>query len=166
MAFDAGMVAAITNELNNKISGAKVEKIYQPGNDDIVLVLHYERENYRLFLSANANNPRINLTNVTYENPKAAPMFCMLLRKHLLNARIESVIQYGFERVIEIAFNSHDELGFECKKYIILEIMGKHSNIIFCDQNKKILNAIKIVSNEPDLYNTLLQIEMARNNHG
>jgi len=69
----------------------------------------------------------------------------MLLRKHLSNARIESVTQYGFERVIEIAFNAHDELGFECKKYVIIEIMGKHSNIIFCDQNKKILNAIKII---------------------
>lgn len=145
MAFDAGMIAAITNELNNTIINAKVEKIHQPEKDVIILYLHNGRNDYKLFISAGANNPRINITNESYENPKTPPMFCMLLRKHLTGARVSAIRQLGFERAIELSFDTHDELGFDCVKYIYVEIMGKHSNIIFCNQDKKVANAIKII---------------------
>ena len=145
MAFDAGMIAAIVHELNQTIINAKVEKIHQPEKDEIILHMRNDRKDYRLLLSAGANNPRINLTGETYENPKAPPMFCMLLRKHLTGAKISAVRQLGFERAIEIALDTRDELGFDCVKYLYVEIMGKHSNIIFCNQDKKISNAIKII---------------------
>ena len=145
MAFDAGMIAAITHELNNTIINAKIEKIHQPEKDEMIFYMRNERTDYKLLLSAGANNPRINLTGETYENPKIPPMFCMLLRKHLINARIISIRQLGFERAIEIAFDTRDELGFDCVRYIYVEIMGKHSNIIFCNQDKKVISAIKII---------------------
>lgn len=145
MAFDAGIIAAITHELNNTIINAKIEKIHQPEKDAIILQLRAGRSDYKLLMSAGANNPRINLTNESYENPKTPPMFCMLLRKHLVGARISAVRQLGFERAVEISFDARDEMGFECVKYIYVEIMGKHSNIIFCNQDKKVQNAIKII---------------------
>lgn len=145
MAFDACFMAAVAHELNENILGARVEKIQQPEKDELVFVLHRERESIKLSLSAGANNPRINITSIIKENPKAAPMFCMLLRKHLTGAKITSVVQLGFERALEIEFEAYDELGTLSKKYIIAEIMSKYSNIIFCDKNKKIINAIKII---------------------
>lgn len=145
MAFDAGFVAALANELNNKIKGARIDKIQQPEKEEIVLLLRADRENVRLSLSSGANNPRINLTEITKENPASAPMFCMLLRKHLTGGRILSVEQYGFERLIELAIECRDEMGFLCTRYLIIEIMGKYSNVIFCDENKKIMGAVKVV---------------------
>ncbi|MHB1152996.1 MAG: Rqc2 family fibronectin-binding protein [Eubacteriales bacterium] len=145
MAFDACFIAAIEHELTENIIGARIEKVQQPEKDELILVLHRDRQNIKLSVSASANNPLINITSIVKENPKAAPMFCMLLRKHLTGAKITSVSQMGFERVLEIEFEAYDELGFLSKKYIMAEIMGKYSNIIFCDKSKKIISAIKIV---------------------
>ena len=145
MAFDAGMVAALANELNIKLSGARIDKIQQPEKEEIVLTLRADRENLRLSISSGANNPRINLTDIVKENPVSAPMFCMLLRKHLTGGRIISVEQYGFERLMQIKMECRDEMGFLCVRYLIVEIMGKYSNIIFCDENMKIISAIKPV---------------------
>ncbi len=145
MAFDAGMVAALANELNIKLSGARIDKIQQPEKEEIVLTLRADRENLRLSISSGANHPRINLTDIVKENPASAPMFCMLLRKHLTGGRIISVEQYGFERLMQIKMECRDEMGFLCIRYIIVEIMGKYSNIIFCDENMKIISAIKPV---------------------
>lgn len=145
MAFDACFMAAIEHELKENIIGARIEKIQQPEKDELILVLHRDRQNIKLSVSASANNPRINITSIVKENPKAAPMFCMLLRKHLTGAKITSISQMGFERVLEIEFEAYDDLGFLSKKYIMAEIMGKYSNIIFCDKSKKIISAIKIV---------------------
>jgi predicted ribosome quality control (RQC) complex YloA/Tae2 family protein len=143
------MVAAVASEANRFLLNSKVEKIYQPEKDLIMLYLHGGRENYRLLISAGANNPRINITEMNFENPKAAPMFCMLLRKHLVGARIAAITQLGFERVVEIKFDARDDLGFETHKYLIAEIMGKHSNIIFCTDGengaKKIVSSVKVV---------------------
>lgn len=145
MAFDAGMVAALAYELNGKLAGARIDKIQQPEKEEIVLTLRADRENVRLSLSSGANNPRVNITGIVKENPTAAPMFCMLLRKHLTGGRIISVKQYGFERMLEITLECRDEMGFLCSRFLIAEIMGKYSNIIFCDENKKIISAIKPV---------------------
>ena len=130
MAFDAGMVSAIIHELNGRIVGARVEKVTQPEKDELVLLLHAGRENLRLALSSGSNNPHFNITGTVKENPMAAPMVCMLLRKHLTGSRISAVTQLGFERAVEFAFDGYDEMGFESTKYLVTETMGKYSNII------------------------------------
>lgn len=145
MAFDAGMVCAIVNELDARIRGARVEKVTQPERDELVLLLHIGRENLRLSLSSGTNNPHFNITSAVKENPAAPPMFCMLLRKHLTGARIASVTQLGFERAVEFAFDSYDEMGFETKKYVVTETMGKYSNIILLNNEKKVVSALKII---------------------
>ncbi len=145
MAFDAGMVSAIVSELDVRIKGARVEKVTQPERDEIVLLLHLGRENMRLSLSSGTNNPHFNITSSVKENPMTPPMFCMLLRKHLTGSRISSVTRLGFERVVEFGFDCYDELGFETKKYLITETMGKYSNIILLNAEKKVISALKII---------------------
>ncbi len=149
MAFDAGMLRAVTRELDvrlgeeNGFNGARIDKIAMPERDEIHLLLHVGRENMRLVVSASAGNPRLHLTQSAKENPNTPPAFCMLLRKHLSSSRLAHVRQLGFERVAELEFDFKDEMGYVSKKYLIAEIMGKHSNIIFCDSDKKILGAIR-----------------------
>ena len=145
MAFDAGMVGAIVYELDTRIKGARVEKVTQPEKDELVLLLHLGRENLRLSLSSGTNNPHFNITSAIKENPMTPPMFCMLLRKHLTGARISSVTQLGFERTVEFGFDCYDEMGFETKKYLITETMGKYSNIILLNHEKKVISALKII---------------------
>ncbi len=145
MAFDAGMVGAIVCELDTHIKGARVEKVTQPEKDELVLLLHLGRENLRLSLSSGTNNPHFNITSAVKENPMTPPMFCMLLRKHLTGARVSSVIQLGFERAVEFGFDCYDEMGFETKKYLITETMGKYSNIILLNSEKKVISALKII---------------------
>lgn len=145
MAFDAGMVHAVASELELKLSGGRVEKVNQPEKDEIVLLVHSGRENYKLSICAGANNPRILLTSKSKENPATPPQFCTALRKYLTGARILSVKQMGFERVIEICFDSRDEMGFYKPMTLYCEVMGKYSNIIFCDENKRIVSVIRPV---------------------
>ncbi len=147
MAFDAGMLSAIVWELKEKIIGARVDKIYQPAKEELVFLLRAEglRENLRLLISAGANTPRINLTTLELQNPAVPPTFTQLLRKHLQNARILSVEQIGFERVCKIEFEARDDMSFKTTKTLMVEIMGKYSNIIFCDSSNKIISAIKPV---------------------
>ncbi|MBP3919491.1 MAG: NFACT family protein [Clostridia bacterium] len=146
MAFDAGMVAAVAAELRSKLIGGRVDKISQPEKDEITLAVRVADGTYmRVCISAGNNNPHINFTSQQKENPMTAPMFCMLLRKHLSGARVTAVRQLGFERVIALHFECRDEMGFLCERRIYAEIMGKYSNIIFCDGQDKILNAVKPV---------------------
>ena len=146
MAFDAGMVAAVAAELRNTLIGGRVDKIYQPEKDEIVLAVRRANGEYaRLSVSAGSNNPHIGITEQQKENPMTAPLFCMLLRKHLQSAHVLSVIQPGFERVIEIHMESRDEMGFLTERVLICEIMGKYSNIIFTDGDYRIINAVKPV---------------------
>ncbi len=147
MAFDAGMLSACVYELKNRIIGAKIDKIYQPGREELVFNLRPEgrKENLKLLMSAGANTPRINLTNLSLQNPSVPPTFTQLLRKHLQSARITGVEQLGFERACRIDFEARDDMNFKTKKSIVCEIMGKYSNIIFCDSEMKIISAIKIV---------------------
>ncbi len=145
MAFDAGMVSAIVHELDCRIKGARVEKVTQPEKDELVLLLHIGRENLRLALSSGSNNPHFNITGTVKENPMVAPMFCMLLRKHLTGARIQAVTQLGFERAVEFAFDCYDEMGFATTKYLVTETMGKYSNIILLNNEKKVVSALKII---------------------
>lgn len=145
MAFDAGMVGAIAHELNEKLSGARVEKVYQPEKDELVLALHTKEGNLRLSIAAGANNPRIGLAAVQKENPSSPFPFCIFARKHLTGAKLHYVRQLDFERVIEISFDSRDEMGFYENKFLYAEIMGKYSNLILTDKDKKILGMLRPV---------------------
>ena len=145
MALDGIVIHALTDELNNKLINGKVDKIYQPESDEILLTIRNNGTNYKLLLSANSSNPRIYLTtNYKKENPISAPMFCMLLRKHLINGRIVDIYQPEFERVIKIRIESYDELRTLSSKELIIEIMGKHSNIILVhNEDNKIIDSAK-----------------------
>lgn len=145
MAFDAGMVSALVHELQNTIIDARVEKVNQPEKDEIVLLLHVGRQNLRLVLSSGSNNPHFNLTSAVKENPITAPMFCMLLRKHLTGSRVVSVTQLGFERAVEFGFDCFDEMGFRTTKYLVAETMGKYSNVILLNAEKKVVSALKLI---------------------
>ena len=147
MAFDAGMLAACVNELKNTIVGAKVDKIYQPGREELVFVLRMwnRKEPMKLLMSAGANTPRINISGFNLQNPATPPTFTQLLRKHLQGAKITDIEQLGFERACRIELEAHDDMNFKTKKNIVCEIMGKYSNIIFCDADMKIISAVKIV---------------------
>ena len=145
MAFDAAMVRAVTNELSNVLTGARVDKIFQPEKDEVLLILRTRENTERLLISASANNPRIHLFSGIKENPANPPQFCILLRKHLSGGRVASFEQLGFERVIRITFSSKDDMGYPQTRFLYSEIMGKYSNLILTDENDRILGAIKQV---------------------
>ena len=146
MAFDGITIAAVVSELNQTITGGKINKIAQPENDELIITIKNQRQNWRLFLSASASLPLIYLTDTNKPSPLTAPNFCMLLRKHIGSGKIVSVTQPGLERVIYFEIEHLNELGDLCKKYLIVEIMGKHSNIIFCDEAFQIIDSIKHIS--------------------
>ena len=110
MPFDAVFLHAVVNEINDICAGGRVEKIYQPERDEVMLLMHTKSGNLRLLLSASVNNPRVQITKIQRENPEVPPMFCMLLRKHLVGARLETVSQLSFERVVKLSFLTVNEL--------------------------------------------------------
>ncbi|RNB87939.1 fibronectin/fibrinogen-binding protein [Brevibacillus nitrificans] len=132
MAFDGVVTRAVVRELH-KLVGGRISKVHQPHHTDIVMQIRCQGENVKLLLSANPTYPRIHLTTEEFINPLEAPMFCMLLRKHCEGGVIESVQQVGMERIIHIDVRTRDELGDTVSRRIIMEIMGKHSNIILMD---------------------------------
>lgn len=145
MAFDAGMLRFIVQEMNERLAGGKVDKIYQPGKEEIILVLRAAGGEHRLLLSAGAAGPRMHLTQMKPENPTTPPMFCMMLRKHFVGARLAEVTQLGFERAARLTFDTHDDLGFPTQKHIIAEIMGKFSNIIITSKEDRIIGVLKSI---------------------
>lgn len=142
MALDGIVISALTNEINQKLSGGRIDKIHQPERDELIISVRTFTGAYKLLICANASFPRIHITESKKENPDKPPMFCMLLRKHIGGGKILSVAQEGFERIVKIAVESYDELGFLSVKYLIVEIMGKHSNIILTDAEGKILDCV------------------------
>ena len=142
MAFDAGMLACTLAEIRNTALGARIEKVFQPARDEIVLQMRSTAGGKRLLINAGSNNPRIGFTETPRENPAAPPMFCMLLRKHLQGSKLAEVKQAGFERVAVLTFETRDEMGFSAVRKLCCEIMGKYSNLIFTDGNDKILSAL------------------------
>ncbi len=145
MAFDAGLLSHIVNEISCRVTGARLEKIYQPTRDEIVLDLRAAGDSVRLLINGGASNPRINLTSEKSDNPPVPPLFCTVLRKHLSSAKLTSVTQLGFERAVRLTFDAHDELGFVSTKHIIAEIMGKYSNIILTDADDRIIGVLKSI---------------------
>lgn len=146
MAFDGLAVAAVVNELNSVLTGGRISKIAQPEKDELLITVKNNSNQYRLFVSADASLPLIYLTETNKQAPLTAPGFCMLLRKYLQNAKIMSIKQPGLERIVRIELEHLNELGDICTKYLVCEIMGKHSNIILTDAEDKIIDSIKHVS--------------------
>lgn len=146
MAFDGVTIANVVSELKKELIGGRMYKIAQPESDELLLTIKTQTGQKRLFISADASLPLIYLTDSNKQSPMTAPNFCMLLRKHLQNGRIINVSQPGLERIIHIEVEHLDEMGDLCRKTLVVEIMGKHSNIIFCNENNMILDSIKHVS--------------------
>ncbi len=145
MAFDAGFTRAVCAELTELLSGAKVEKVTEPTKDEILIICYKAGKTRKLFLSANPARARICITEQSFENPKVSPMFCMLMRKHLAGATVQEVRQQGFERAVEVDFSAYDEMGFTTTRTIVIEIMGKCSNIMLLDEKRKILGVLRAV---------------------
>ncbi len=143
MAFDGITISCMVHELNNILAQGRVDKVLQPEYDEIILAIRSGGKNRKVVLSASSSNPRVHITTVQKENPEKAPMFCMLLRKHLLGGKVVAVTQPDFERVVEFHIESHDELGDVSVKRLIIEVMGRVSNIVLIDSAGKILGSIK-----------------------
>ena len=143
MSFDGFVTRCITEELRNTILNGKIDKVYQPEKDEIILSIRTREGNHKLLLSASASNPRVHLTTVKRENPMIPPMLCMLMRKHLSGGIITNISQSGFDRVIRLDIETRDEMGDICTRSIITEIMGRHSNIILTDSEDKIMDSAK-----------------------
>ncbi len=148
MAFDGIVIANLTRDLKTKLEGGKINKIAQPEKDELLFTIKNNRENLRLLISASASLPLIYLTDKNKTSPLTAPNFCMLLRKHIGTGRILKVSQPGLERIIEFEIEHLDDLGDLCRKRLIVELMGKHSNIIFCKEDGTSLDSIKQVSSQ------------------
>ncbi|MDO4552199.1 MAG: NFACT RNA binding domain-containing protein [Bacillota bacterium] len=150
MAFDGLVTGAVARQLASLLTGGRIDKIYQPADDELVLHVHRGREKYKLYISSNSEHPRIHLTEGGDSNPQSPPAFCMLLRKHFQGGKISSLRQVDSERIVELSVEGLSELGFPVTRRLMVEIMGRHSNIIAVDgAGGKIIDAIKRVS--PDM---------------
>ena len=157
MAYDGIITYAIVRELSGRITSGKIEKVYQPGSEELLIHIHTKSGNVRLFISCNSQSARVCLTTGTYVNPDQPPTFCMLLRKHLQGGRITEVRQRSSERIIEIDIEAQNELGFSVSKRLIIEIMNKHSNIVLVDiDSGRIIDSIKRISIDVNRYRQLL----------
>ena len=148
MPFDAMFLTAVAAELRPALVGARVDKIQQPARDTVVLQLRGRDGGGRLLLSANGSRPRVHLTQAQLENPAQPPMFCMLLRKHLAGGRLAGIRQPAAERMLDLTFDCTDELGVPCRKHLILELVGRNSNLILTGPDGRILDCLRRVDFE------------------
>ena len=146
MAFDGIVIANLTHDIRQKLTGGKINKIAQPEKDELLFTVKNNKETLRLSVSASASLPLVYFTEKNKQSPMTAPNFCMLLRKHIGTGRIVRVSQPGLERIIQFEIEHLDEMGDLCRKLLIVELMGKHSNIIFCKEDGTILDSIKHIS--------------------
>jgi len=157
MPFDGLVLAATRKELEDKLTGGRIERIHQPDKNEIILTIHRSGFRGRLLLSADAQNARVHVTTATKENPATPPAFCMALRKHLEGGRVTGFEQPGLERVLIIKIDTKDELGYPAPKHLICEIMGKHSNIILIEPSSNvIIDGIKRYSHTVSRYREVL----------
>jgi predicted ribosome quality control (RQC) complex YloA/Tae2 family protein len=147
MSFDGLFTKLMTNEISSTLNSGRINKIYQPFKNEIMMQIRSNGKNHKLLLSAHPSYARVQLTNDSYDNPSEPPMFCMLLRKHLEGSIIEKIYQIGLDRMIAIEVKGRNELGDVSYKKLVIEIMGRHSNIVLIDKDKDIiLDSIKHVS--------------------
>lgn len=147
MAFDGIVTKSITSELQQLI-GSRIDKIYEPNKNDIILGFYLNGVNYALNICTNAQNYRLHLTTHTKPNPKNALNFCMLLRKHLIGLRIKNIISINLERVITIEFEGFDDIDDIITKKLIIELMGRHCNVILVDENTMIIDSLRHISSD------------------
>lgn len=148
MALDGITLGLIKNEFKNYILGSKIEKVHQPSRNELVLILRTRNGGYRLYLSCDGQSPRVHLTRYNLENPKVPPMLCMLLRKRLCGATLTDILQISNDRILIFEFDGTTEIGDKTKYYLICEIMGQRSNIILCDTDYKIVDAVKRIDED------------------
>ncbi|UOQ93165.1 NFACT family protein [Halobacillus shinanisalinarum] len=157
MSFDGIVTRAITHEINEEVKTGRIVKIYQPTDTELVFTIRKNRTNHTLLLSAHPSYARFHLTNDQYHNPKEPPMLCMLLRKHLVGGFLEEVEQVSMERIVKFHVRSRNEIGDETMKTLIIEVMGKHSNILLVDTDEgHILDSIKHLPPSQNRYRTVM----------
>ena len=143
MAFDGITMHAVIAELNQNIINAKINKVFQPSKNEVILGLYNNGKNYALNINISSNNYRMHLTTHSKPNPYVAPNFCMLLRKHIIGFRIKEFVTYGLERIAQIVLEGYNELNDIVNKKLIIELMGKHSNIILTNSENYIIDSIR-----------------------
>lgn len=147
MSYDGVVTAAAVSELQQNLTLGKIEKIYQPQSEQLIFNIHTKTGRKKLLLSVSGNHAGAYLTETVPENPASPPVFCMVLRKHLSAGRITQIMQHENDRIIEILLETVNEMGFSVNKKLIIEIMGKHSNVILTDMTSgKIIDSIKHIS--------------------
>ncbi len=156
MALDGIYLYSLVHDFKKSILNCKIDKINQPEKDEVILTLRKDRENIKLLISASSKFPRIHLTNISKPNPLQAPMFTMVMRKYLIGGRITDITQLNGDRIVQLHIESTDELGFDSKYILIVEIMGRHSNITLVrERDNKIMECIKHISSDVNTYRVL-----------
>lgn len=148
MPLDGIFLKNLNKEIAAIAIGGRVDKIHQPAKESIVIAMRSQAGNHKLLLSASASNPRIHFTKQAQDNPKSPPMFCMLMRKHLQNAKLLEIRQIGLDRIVHFIFDTVNEFGDHVNMTLAVEIMGRHSNIILVDENNKVIDSIKRITDE------------------
>ncbi len=156
MPFDAVFLSAVADELRAQTLTCRVDKVQQPERDTVILHLRAPGMSARLLLSASTNHPRAHLSTRSFENPAQPPMFCMLLRKHLAGGRLSAITQPPMERLLDFSFDCTDELGESVQKHLILELMGRNSNLILTDGTGRVLDCLRRVDFEMSAERQLL----------
>ncbi len=141
MPLDAAAIACMAHELQSRLDGGRIDKVYQPERDEITLSVRTPRETVRLVISAGHANPRLHITEIRKKNPADAPMFCMLLRKHLAGGKILEIVQPDFERILRFTVGIYNELGDKTERFLYAEFTGRNPNIILTDEAGKIIDA-------------------------
>ncbi|MDR1132008.1 MAG: NFACT family protein, partial [Oscillospiraceae bacterium] len=148
MPFDAVTVGAVKNELYDTVVGARIDKVQQPARDLLVLSLRGRGQGCRLLISAGTGTARLHLMKAAYENPRTPPMFCMLLRKHLIGARVAALEQPGMDRMLIFELDCFDEMGVPIKKRLIAELMGRNANVILAGPDGRVIDALRRVDGD------------------
>lgn len=148
MPLDGIFLNQLKNEIADVIVGGRVDKVHQPAKETIVLAMRAQAGNHKLLISASASNPRLHFTSLPQDNPKSPPMFCMLMRKHLANAKLVEIRQIGLDRILHLRFETVNEFGDKVVMTLAVEIMGRHSNIILVGPDNKVVDSIKRISDE------------------
>lgn len=156
MAFDGIVTKKICAELQNCLIGGKVNKVFEPNKNEIILGIYSNGNNYALNIDISSNNYRINLTTSSKPNPTVAPNFCMLLRKHLVGFKIQEIISNGLERIITIIFQGYNELNDIVVKKLVIELMGKHSNVILLNDKNMIIDSLRHLDTLSNSYRDIL----------
>jgi predicted ribosome quality control (RQC) complex YloA/Tae2 family protein len=156
MPFDGVVTRAVTAELKKELIPGKITKVYQPTTTELVFTIRSHGKNHLLLFSIHPTYARFHITKESFQNPKEAPMFCMVLRKHLMGARLTEIKQYGMERIVSFHVQARNEIGDISNKTLIIELMGKHSNAMLLNEDNLIIDCLKHVSMSQNRHRTIL----------